>query len=66
VRLIETLPEGVTEFMVHPGYCTDELLVAPTRLKKSREQELRALVAPETRAALARCGVRLAAYRDLG
>jgi predicted glycoside hydrolase/deacetylase ChbG (UPF0249 family) len=66
IRLIESLPDGVTEFMVHPGYCTDELRSARTRLKESREHELRALVAPSTRAALARCAVRLAAYRELG
>lgn len=65
VRLIESLPAGTTEFMVHPGYCTDELRAARTRLKESREAELAALMAPETRAALARCGVRLAGYRDL-
>lgn len=65
VRLIESLPEGVTEFMVHPGYCTAELRAARTRLKESREQELRALVAAETREALGRCGVRLAGYRGL-
>jgi predicted glycoside hydrolase/deacetylase ChbG (UPF0249 family) len=66
IRLIESLPDGVTEFMVHPGYCTDELRAARTRLKESREHELQALIAGETREALARCAVRLATYRELG
>jgi predicted glycoside hydrolase/deacetylase ChbG (UPF0249 family) len=62
--LIEVLPEGLTELMTHPGYCTDELRAARTRLKESRRHELDALTAPETRAALARCGVELANYRQ--
>ena len=65
VRLIHALPAGITEFMCHPGYCTAELTAAKTRLKQSRAEELRALTAPETRAALAEAGVRLAGYRDL-
>jgi predicted glycoside hydrolase/deacetylase ChbG (UPF0249 family) len=66
IQLIERLPEGSTEFLCHPGFCTDELLVAPTRLKESRPAELEALVAPETRAALERCEVGLVSYRELG
>ena len=66
VRLIEQLPEGITEFMCHPGHCTDELRAAPTRLKESRQTELDALTAPETRAALQDHGVQLTSYRELG
>jgi len=65
VRLIRSLPPGITEFMCHPGYCTEELRAARTRLKESREEELRALVAPETKAALTAGHVRLSRYRDL-
>jgi predicted glycoside hydrolase/deacetylase ChbG (UPF0249 family) len=64
VQLIEALPDGLTELMTHPGYCTAELLGARTRLKESRERELDALTAPETRLALTRCGVELASYRS--
>ena len=64
VGLIEALPEGLTELMTHPGYCTDELRAARTRLKESRERELEALTAGEARAALKRCGVALADYRQ--
>jgi len=64
-NLIRALPEGVTEFMCHPGHCGDELRLARTRLKESRELELRALTAPEVRAALAEAGVQLATFRDL-
>jgi predicted glycoside hydrolase/deacetylase ChbG (UPF0249 family) len=64
VRLIEQLPPGLTELMTHPGYCTEELRAARTRLKDSRYEELQALTAAETRRALERCGVELADYRD--
>ena len=65
VRLIGVLPPGTTEFMCHPGVCTAELRSARTRLKESREQELRALTSAEVRAALARHGVELVSYRAL-
>jgi predicted glycoside hydrolase/deacetylase ChbG (UPF0249 family) len=64
-QLIRSLPEGSTEFMVHPGICTAELRAARTRLKESREAELRALTAPEVREALRESGVELATYREL-
>jgi predicted glycoside hydrolase/deacetylase ChbG (UPF0249 family) len=63
--LIRALPEGSTEFMCHPGRCTSELRAARTRLKDSREQELRALTAPEVRSALRDAGVELVSYRQL-
>ena len=63
--LIERLPEGVTEFMCHPGFCTDELRQAQTRLKESRRRELEALTSPQVRAALEASGVKLTRYRDL-
>lgn len=66
VELIHQLPEGLTELMCHPGYCGAELRSARTRLKESRERELEALVAPETRRALADAGVELVDYRMLG
>jgi predicted glycoside hydrolase/deacetylase ChbG (UPF0249 family) len=65
VRLIRKLPEGSTEFMCHPGFCTDELRAARTRLKESRRRELDALTSAEVRAAIDTSGVKLARYRDL-
>jgi len=65
VALIRALPDGLTELMCHPGRATDELRAARTRLKESREQELAALTAPETRRALEESGVELADYRML-
>jgi predicted glycoside hydrolase/deacetylase ChbG (UPF0249 family) len=62
---IRDLPEGVTELMCHPGHCTEELRLARTRLKESREAELNALTAPEVKAALQETGVVLSGYRGL-
>jgi chitin disaccharide deacetylase len=64
-QLIRDLPDGLTEFMCHPGYCGDDLRRAHTRLKESRERELEALVSPEVRAALTETGVELVNYRML-
>lgn len=65
VQLIGVLPEGSTELMCHPGRCGPELRQARTRLKESREEELKALTAPEVRAALERHGIELVNYGGL-
>jgi chitin disaccharide deacetylase len=65
VELLGVLPEGSTELMVHPGRCGDALRAARTRLKESREEELKALVAAETRDAIERNGIALARFNDL-
>lgn len=64
-RLIRALPEGSTEFMCHPGVLGQDLRAARTRLKESRERELRALTSSDVRAAIEECGIQLAGYRDL-
>jgi predicted glycoside hydrolase/deacetylase ChbG (UPF0249 family) len=65
LKLIHALPEGTTEFMCHPGHCRDELIVARTRLKESRERELEALVDPAVRKAIVESGVELRSFPDL-
>jgi predicted glycoside hydrolase/deacetylase ChbG (UPF0249 family) len=55
--LIRALPDGVTEFMCHPGYCTQEL---------RGQKELAALTAPEVREALAAANCQLTSYRSAG
>jgi predicted glycoside hydrolase/deacetylase ChbG (UPF0249 family) len=67
-RLLETLdrlPEGLTEFMCHPGKLGPELRAAETRLKESREIELAALNSPEAREAIRLRGIELVNYRGL-
>jgi len=65
VELLACLPDGSTELMCHPGYCGESLRAARTRLKESRERELEALTAPETRTALERYGIELVGYGGL-
>ena len=65
VELLGVIPQGSTELMVHPGRCREALRHAHTRLKESREHELEALLAPETRQALERHGIELANYSQL-
>ncbi len=64
-RLIRDLPEGITEFMCHPGFCTEELQAAHTRLKESRRRELDALTSAEVRAAIEESNVTLARYAEI-
>lgn len=64
--IIEKLPEGTWEFVCHPGYNDAELDAVQTRLRGSREQELQVLKSSETRDLLARSGIELLSYRDLG
>ena len=64
-KLIRELPDGVTEFMCHPGFCTAELLASRTRLKESRRRELDALTSAEVRAAVEESNVVLARYAEI-
>jgi hopanoid biosynthesis associated protein HpnK len=64
-RLIETLPDGRTEIMTHPGYCDAELRQTDTRLNQQRETELDGLLSPEARRLAEAKGVRLISYREL-
>ena len=65
IALAAALPEGSTELMCHPGYLTDALRHAPTRLKESRQRELEALTAPEVRRAFERHGIELVTFAGL-
>lgn len=64
-RLIRRLPEGSTEFMCHPGFCTQELQAARTRLKESRRRELDALTSSQVREAIEESHVTLARYAEI-
>jgi predicted glycoside hydrolase/deacetylase ChbG (UPF0249 family) len=59
------IPEGTWEFVCHPGYNDDDLKSANTRLRESRETELRILTMHEGRQFLLQQGIELISYRDL-
>ncbi|MBI2682129.1 MAG: ChbG/HpnK family deacetylase [Acidobacteriales bacterium] len=44
--ILGSIPEGVWEFVCHPGYADAELEKTGTRLRSSREAELRLLTSP--------------------
>jgi chitin disaccharide deacetylase len=52
-RIVEGLPEGVSELMMHPGYHDEALSRVRTRLRRQREQEVALL-----RSLDARCVIR--------
>jgi hopanoid biosynthesis associated protein HpnK len=60
------IPEGTWEFVCHPGYNDADLQQANTRLRESREIELRVLTMPEVRNLLSNCGIDLVSFRQLG
>jgi chitin disaccharide deacetylase len=60
---LRTLPEGVTEFMTHPGYFDEDL--AYSRYGRQREVELDGLTDPAARERVAREGIRLAHFGSL-
>ena len=65
-RLLESLPDGTTELMCHPGYFDDALHASPTRLQESRQTELQILTDPTIRKLAATRGIRLISYKLLG
>jgi chitin disaccharide deacetylase len=66
IATLERLPDGLTEFMCHPGKLGPELQAAKTRLKESRALELAALKSTEVKAVIARRGIKLVNYRTCG
>jgi chitin disaccharide deacetylase len=63
--MIESLEDGTTEIMFHPGVYDDALAETGTRLLMQRELELQALLDPAVRDTLAQRGVRIISYREL-
>jgi chitin disaccharide deacetylase len=61
-RLLETLPEGTTELMCHPGYVDDDLRQTRTRLQGSRQSELEILTDTSVRKIVAMRGIHLINY----
>jgi chitin disaccharide deacetylase len=64
-RMLEHLPDGTWELVCHPGYNDADLRKIRTRLRESREQELRILTSPSTRDLLAANDVEVISFRDL-
>jgi chitin disaccharide deacetylase len=65
-HFLESLPDGTTELMCHPGYADEELRATGTRLQESRQVELRILTDPGIRKLVATRGIRLISYKFMG
>ena len=62
--IARSIPQGTWEFVCHPGYNDPDLQRAETRLRESRETELRVLTLPAAREVLSHEGIELISYRD--
>jgi predicted glycoside hydrolase/deacetylase ChbG (UPF0249 family) len=60
--LLQSLPEGTTEMMCHPGFVDEELEKSATRLQDSRALEVEILTNRELRNLVASQGIRLIDY----
>lgn len=65
LAIARSIPQGTWEFVCHPGYNDADLQAGKTRLRASRETELRVLTLPAARDVLSRQGIELISYRDL-
>ena len=64
-RIMESLREGTTELMCHPGINDDDLAKAHTRLRQERERELESLGDTGLRGFAQELGIELISYREL-
>lgn len=64
LALLDELPAGTTELMLHPGY-DDATLAGQDPYRAEREREVAALRSPAVRARLERGDVRLASFAEL-
>jgi predicted glycoside hydrolase/deacetylase ChbG (UPF0249 family) len=67
LKLLETLPGGITELMVHPGRLPAEVPFSAFSSFSSpdRERELESILDPRFRLALDRAGVVLVSFREI-
>ena len=63
--IAQSIPEGTWEFVCHPGYHDADLRAARTRLRESREIELRLLTSADVRKVLSSLGITLISYHEL-
>lgn len=64
-RILNTLPQGTSELMSHPGYVDGALSRTPTRLLSQRETELLALTDQTVKHSIVQNQIQLISYREL-
>lgn len=63
MRILRSLPNGVTELMCHPGY--DDEALADSSYRQEREDELQTLCAPEIHALIAGAALEMTTFRTV-
>lgn len=64
-RMIENLPDGTVEIMLHPGICDGELARAGSRLQQQRQLELDGLLDAAVKHAVQKEDIQLITYTGL-
>ncbi len=63
--VVGCIPEGTWEFVCHPGYNDADMEKIRTRLRSSRDVELRILTSDATKTSLRRHGIELISYKSI-
>ncbi|MGA7919109.1 MAG: ChbG/HpnK family deacetylase [Candidatus Acidiferrales bacterium] len=64
-RVIDSIENGTTEIMLHPGVCDADLVRSGSRLQRQRQDELAGLMDPIVHDTVTKRGIRLISYREL-
>jgi chitin disaccharide deacetylase len=64
-RMAESVEDGSTEIMLHPGVCDADLAASGSRLQQQRQTELDGLLDAGVREAFLQRGIHLISYREL-
>ena len=64
-EILGRVSEGLNELMCHPARLDPDLLSTATRLKESREQELKALTSEQARQAISKLKIELTSFEKL-
>jgi hopanoid biosynthesis associated protein HpnK len=64
-RMAESVEEGSTEIMLHPGICDADLAASGSRLQQHRQDELDGLLDAGVREAFLQRGIHFISYREL-
>jgi predicted glycoside hydrolase/deacetylase ChbG (UPF0249 family) len=64
-RMAESVEEGSTEIMLHPGICDADLRASGSRLQQQRQTELDGLLDGSVRDAFLQRGIHFISYREL-
>lgn len=65
LEILENIPQGISELMVHPGYVDAELKGLNNNMVYSREKELKILLHPEVKRSIKVLEIQLVNYNEL-